>query len=85
MGRENFDIPDIETNTRNREILQLVDAFNQMKHSANQLINTLMEHNRTLALLHQTEAKVLEVRNWQRKLNCKVFAARSIPTFFLTP
>lgn len=60
MGRENFDIPDIETNTRNREILQLVDAFNQMKHSANQLINTLMEHNRTLALLHQTEAKVLE-------------------------
>ena len=81
MGRENFDIPDIETNTRNREILQLVDAFNQMKHSANQLINTLMEHNRTLALLHQTEAKVLESQKLAEEAKLQSLRSQINPHF----
>lgn len=85
MGRENFDIPDIETNTRNREILQLVDAFNQMKHSANQLINTLMEHNRTLALLHQTEAKVLESQKLAEEAKLQSLRSQINPHFLLTP
>ena len=84
MGRENFDIPDIETNTRNREILQLVDAFNQMKHSANQLINTLMEHNRTLALLHQTEAKVLESQKLAEEAKLQSLRSQINPTSFNT-
>ncbi len=53
LQEQNFDIPDVRSPTRNREMLRLVDAFNHMKAA-------LKEHNKTLELLHQTEARMLE-------------------------
>lgn len=60
LQSQNFDIPDVHSPTRNREMLRLVDAFNHMKNATHRLVTTLKEHNKTLELLRQTEARMLE-------------------------
>lgn len=60
LREQNFDIPDVRSATRNREMLRLVEAFNHMKTATNRLVTTLKEHNQTLELLRQTEARALE-------------------------
>lgn len=60
LQEQNFDIPDVRSDTKNREMQRLVQAFNHMKAATNRLVTTLKEHNSTLELLRQTEARMLE-------------------------
>lgn len=60
LQKQEFDLPDVESDTHDPEVRRLVGSFNRMKQNTLQLVTTLKEHNATLELLHKTEAKYLE-------------------------
>ena len=58
-----YDAPDVPIPGGGREIVQLTDAFNKMKHSMAQQMNTLQERNEMERELHRQKTEALELQN----------------------
>lgn len=62
MRHEHFTIDDISEDTDIEDIRNLIRAFNRMKHSTSQLVESLKEHNKTLELLRKQESEIQEAK-----------------------
>ena len=81
ISQGSYDTPDVPV-PRQDEMGQLADAFNRMKHSMAEQVNTLREKNEIERELHRQKTEALELQNRMERSSC---AARSTRISFSTP
>lgn len=78
--RGELETPDIPV-PRQDEVGQLTDAFNHMKHSMAQQVNTLREKNEMEQALHQQETQALELQNRMERSRMQQLRSQIDPHF----
>ena len=82
--RGELDTPDIPV-PRQDEMGRLIDAFNRMKHSMAQQVNTLREKNEMEQALHQQKTQALELQNRMERSRLQQLRSQIDPHFlFIT-
>lgn len=76
-----YDTPDVPVPREHNEIGQLTDAFNQMKHSMAQQMNTLREKNEMERELHQQKTAALELQNRMERSRMQQLRSQIDPHF----
>ena len=78
--RGELDTPDIPV-PRQDEMGRLIDAFNRMKHSMAQQVNTLREKNEMEQALHQQKTQALELQNRMERSRLQQLRSQIDPHF----
>ena len=78
--RGELDTPDVPV-PRQDEIGRLADAFNRMKHSMAQQVNTLREKNEMEQALHQQKTQALELQNRMERSRLQQLRSQIDPHF----
>ena len=76
-----YDAPDVPIPGGGREIVQLTDAFNKMKHSMAQQMNTLQERNEMERELHRQKTEALELQNRMERSRMQQLRSQIDPHF----
>lgn len=76
-----YDTPDVPTSRLNNEVGQLTDAFNRMKHSMAQQMNTLREKNEMERELHRQKTQALELQNRMERSRMQQLRSQIDPHF----
>ena len=76
-----YDMPDVPVQRLNNEVAQLTDAFNRMKHSMAQQMNTLREKNEMERELHQQKTQALEMQNRMERSRMQQLRSQIDPHF----
>ena len=76
-----YDTPDVPVHRLNNEVAQLTDAFNRMKHSMAQQMNTLREKNEMERELHQQKTQALELQNRMERSRMQQLRSQIDPHF----
>ena len=76
-----YDAPDVPVPRGNNEIGQLTDAFNRMKHSMAQQMNTLQERNEMERELHLQKTSALELQNRMERSRLQQLRSQIDPHF----
>jgi len=76
-----YDTPDVPVPREHNEIGQLTDAFNRMKHSMAQQMNTLREKNEMERELHQQKTAALELQNRMERSRMQQLRSQIDPHF----
>ena len=76
-----YDAPDVPVPESGREIIQLTDAFNKMKHSMAQQMNTLRERNEMERELHRQKTEALELQNRMERSRMQQLRSQIDPHF----
>ena len=76
-----YDTPDVPVPREHNEIGQLTDAFNRMKHSMTQQMNTLREKNEMERELHQQKTAALELQNRMERSRMQQLRSQIDPHF----
>lgn len=80
IARSEFDSPDIPL-PRGLEMAQLAEAFNKMKHSMAQQVNTLQEKNEIERELHRQKTQALELQNRMERSRLQQLRSQIDPHF----
>ena len=80
IARREFDTPDVPV-PRQDEMGQLADAFNRMKHSMAQQVNTLREKNEIERELHRQKTEALELQNRMERSRLQQLRSQIDPHF----
>ena len=76
-----YNAPDVPIPGGGREIVQLTDAFNKMKHSMAQQMNTLQERNEMERELHRQKTEALELQNRMERSRMQQLRSQIDPHF----
>ena len=76
-----YDTPDVPVAQAGSEVGQLTDAFNRMKHSMAQQMNTLREKNEMERELHQQKTQALELQNRMERSRMQQLRSQIDPHF----
>ncbi len=77
----NYDTPDVPVARGYHEVGQLTDAFNRMKHSMAQQMNTLREKNEMERELHRQKTESLEMQNRMERSRMQQLRSQIDPHF----
>lgn len=80
IGQSDFDTPDIPLQGQS-EIRELAEAFNRMKHSMAQQMNTLREKNEIERELHRQKTQALELQNRMERSRLQQLRSQIDPHF----
>ena len=76
-----YETPDVPVPRLDNEVAQLTDAFNQMKHSMAQQMNTLREKNEMEKELHRQKTQALELQNRMERSRMQQLRSQIDPHF----
>ena len=80
ISQGNYDTPDVPV-PRQDEMGQLADAFNRMKHSMAEQVNTLREKNEIERELHRQKTEALEMQNRMERSRLQQLRSQIDPHF----